>query len=552
MPFLAQGKLNLRKKKTKICTNLLLLKSGAGKSTLMNVLAGCKIRHMTGDVLVNGKERDPRVFRKMSCYIMQDDHLLPQLTVMESMMCSANLKLGERISVKEKRQLILEILDTLGLKTTVGTRAGTLSGGQRKRLSIALELINNPPLMFLDEPTSGLDSVSCYLCVQLLKRLANGGRNIICTIHQPSAKVFEIFDTVYCMVGGQTMYDGPTSCIVPYFALHNLNCPPYHNPSDFIMEVATGDYGDVVPELTHVIRSGKSKEEIMRLMAKKIKRNVGTQTAPDLSRSISQSQGGAANSSETDEQPSSKSQENSVHDSDNGSIVGPDQTSLDHTKAKCCDHTKRDEQRTFATSVFTQFRILFIRTFFTIFRDSTLTQVRFASHVGIAIMIGLLYLNVGNDASKVINNAAFLFFCCLFLNFGALMPTILTFPNEISVFLREHLNYWYSLKAYYMAKTAADMPFQVALPIVFLSVVYFMTGQPLEFLRFFLFTTIQVITCLVGQSLGLLISALSKAETAVFLGPITLIPLLLLSGFLASFDSMPVYLKWISYFSYMR
>lgn len=145
------------------------------------------------------------------------------------------------------RNLVHQIIHKLGLDPCQNVRAENCSGGQQKRLSIALELIHSPTILILDEPTSGLDSVSCLQCVSLLRQLAHSADQpmaIAASIHQPTARILHKFDRLYVIArNGQCMYDGPTDQLVAYLAKFALTCPTYHNPADYVLEVASGDYG---------------------------------------------------------------------------------------------------------------------------------------------------------------------------------------------------------------------------------------------------------------------------------------------------------------------
>ncbi|KAH8266487.1 hypothetical protein KR044_007978, partial [Drosophila immigrans] len=538
--------------------------SGAGKSTLMNILAGYKTSQLSGSVLINSKERNLRRFRKLSCYIMQDDVLIANLTVREAMMVAANLKLGKNMISYAKCVVVEEILETIGLKESVNTLTCNLSGGQRKRLSIALELVNNPPVMFFDEPTSGLDSSTCFQLISLLKSLARGGRTIVCTIHQPSARLFEKFDHLYLLAQGQCVYEGRVHGLVPYLASLGYECPSYHNPADYVLEVASGEYGEAVPKLVQAVKSGTCKKYMHKDYGVNLTNVKGALIANDIIKGNGSGNDNSSANTNSDcsviNMPTTTNDDSCSFSSSKGGqsqnavsggtnpVVGCMTSLLDSHESVVTLPSKTG----FPTSGWTQFWILLKRSFRTIMRDKMLTHMRLASHVIVGAIIGMIYYDVGNEASKIMSNAGCIFFVSLFTTFTAMMPTILTFPTEMSVFVREHLNYWYSLKAFYFAKTIADIPFQIVFSSVFVLVVYYLTSQPMEMERISMFVLICVLNSLVAQSLGLLIGAGMNIETGVFLGPVTTIPTILFSGFFVNFDTIPAYLQWVTYVSYVR
>lgn len=192
-------------------------------------------------------------------YILQDNHLQPLLTVSESINFAVKLKTGNSLNAFKKWKKISDILETFGLAEKENELVQNLSGGQQKRLSIALEIVDDPLVVFLDEPTTGLDSVSSTQCIKLLKQLAHEGRTIVCTIHQPSGLLIRMFDHLYAVADGQCVYQGSGTNLVQFLADVNLQCPSSYNPADFLLETVTGIYGQKNQELVEKIENGRNE-----------------------------------------------------------------------------------------------------------------------------------------------------------------------------------------------------------------------------------------------------------------------------------------------------
>ncbi|XP_072939340.1 ATP-binding cassette subfamily G member 4-like isoform X3 [Epargyreus clarus] len=540
--------------------------SGAGKSTLLNILTGYKTSGMEGSITVNGMERNLSSFRKLSCYIMQDNQLHGNLTVEEAMAVATALKLPSATTRADKEEVIHEILETLGLSEHHKTMTSNLSGGQKKRLSIALELVNNPPIMFFDEPTSGLDSSSCFQCISLLKTLARGGRTIICTIHQPSARLFEMFDHLYTLADGQCVYQGSTGRLVEWLGSLSLQCPSYHNPASFIIEVSCGEYGDNTGKLVRAIDNGKHDIRNGMPFPKSAEFNNKKDMDASLKATNEWNKNDLAQVQEKYNGDGVPNGANGTSNLQNG-ILQYAANEIAKGKGEPLvvqmDTEKQDNAevallgtdgspRRYATSELKQFWVVLKRTLLFSRRDWTLMYLRLFAHILVGFLIGALYYDIGNDGSKVLSNLGFLFFNMLFLMYTSMTITILSFPLEMPVLIKEHFNRWYSLRSYYLAITVSDIPFQAIFCIIYVVIVYLLTSQPLEWFRFSMFLSSCLLISFVAQSVGLVVGAAMNVQNGVFLAPVMSVPFLLFSGFFVSFKAIPVYLRWITYVSYIR
>ncbi|XP_002529514.3 ABC transporter G family member 15 [Ricinus communis] len=224
--------------------------SGSGKSTLLDALSGRLPSNviMTGNVLLNGKKRS------IGCtnisYVTQEDHLLGTLTVRETLAYSAHLRLGSRMTKEEIDAVVEETMKEMGLQDCANSKIGNwhlrgISGGEKRRVSISLEMLTQPHVMFLDEPTSGLDSASAYFVLEALKNIALDERIVVCSVHQPSSFTFDLFDDLCLLSSGETVYFGDAKTALKFFAEAGFPCPTRKNPADHFLRCINTDFDKI-------------------------------------------------------------------------------------------------------------------------------------------------------------------------------------------------------------------------------------------------------------------------------------------------------------------
>nr|GMD73736.1 ABC transporter G family member 15-like [Ipomoea batatas] len=252
--------------------------SGSGKSTLLDSLAGRLSSNvvMTGNILLNGKKR--RLDYGVVAYVAQEDVLLGTLTPRETITYSAKLRLPTTLTDDEIKQIVEGTIMEMGLLDCADRLVGNwqmrgISGGEKKRLSIALEILVRPHILFLDEPTSGLDSAAAFFVVHALKNISSDGRIVVSSIHQPSSEVFALFDDLYLLSGGETVYFGEAQMAKEFFAEAGFPCPSRRNPSDHYLRCINSDFDIVTATLkgSQRIQETQKSDYLMNMATADIK-----------------------------------------------------------------------------------------------------------------------------------------------------------------------------------------------------------------------------------------------------------------------------------------
>ncbi|CAA2971313.1 ABC transporter G family member 11 [Olea europaea var. sylvestris] len=447
--------------------------SGSGKSTLLDALSGRLAANafLSGTILLNG--RKAKLSFGTAAYVTQDDNLIGTLTVRETISYSARLRLPDRMPWSEKRTLVESTIIEMGLQDCADTVIGNwhlrgISGGEKRRVSIAVEILMRPRLLFLDEPTSGLDSASAFFVTQTLRGLSRDGRTVIASIHQPSSEVFELFDRLYLLSGGKTVYFGQASEAYEFFAHAGFPCPPLRNPSDHFLRCINSDFDKVKATLkgSMKLRFESNDDPLDRVTT--------TEAMRTLIDSFRTSQYYYSAEEKIEEMSKVKG------------------TVLDSGGSQA--------------SFFMQAFMLTKRSFVNMSRDFGYYWLRLVIYLVVTFCIGTIYLNVGTAYNSILARgacASFVFGFVTFMSIGG-FPS---FVEDMKVFQRERLNGHYGVTAFVISNTLSAMPFLILITFISGTVCYFMVRLHPGFMHYLFFVLCLYASVTVVESLMMAIAS---------------------------------------------
>ncbi|KAL8230374.1 hypothetical protein R6Q57_000152 [Mikania cordata] len=474
--------------------------SGAGKTTLMDVLAGRKTGgYIEGDVRISGYPKKQETFARISGYCEQNDIHSPHVTVYESLIYSAWLRLASDVDEHKRKMFVDEVMDLVELNPIKNALVGLpgvngLSTEQRKRLTIAVELVANPSIIFMDEPTSGLDARAAAIVMRTVRNTVDTGRTVVCTIHQPSIGIFEAFDELFLMKrGGQELYAGPVgrhSCdLIAYFEAINgvSKIKDGYNPATWMLEVSTS---------AQELALGVDFTEIYR-NSELYKRNKALIAELSVPR------------------PGSKD------------LFYPTQ---------------------YSQSFLVQCIACLWKQRWSYWRNPPYTAVRFVFTTFIGIMFGTMFWDVGTKRrtqQDLMNAMGSLYSAVMFLgvqNASAVQPVV---DVERTVFYRERAAGMYSALPYAFAQVLVEIPYILSQTVVYSVIVYSMIGFDWTAAKFFWFVFFQLCCFLYMTYYGMMTVAITpNANIAAIIAASFYGIFNLFSGFIIPRPSIPVWWRW--------
>ncbi|XP_074946485.1 broad substrate specificity ATP-binding cassette transporter ABCG2 isoform X1 [Phalacrocorax aristotelis] len=501
--------------------NAILGPTGSGKSSLLDILAARKDPHgLCGNVLINGAPQ-PANFKCTSGYVVQDDVVMGTLTVRENLKFSAALRLPKSVKEQEKKERVNQIISELGLSKVADSKVGTqftrgVSGGERKRTNIGMELITNPAILFLDEPTTGLDASTANAVLLLLKRMAKQGKTIIFSIHQPRYSIFRLFDSLTLLAAGRVLYHGPAQHTIEYFQSIGYECEPYNNPADFFLDIINGDSTAVAMSKTNETNTAERTEEC-------------TEYDKTLAEKLAEKYSHSAYYQET-----------------KAILENISLGNKKKTKAVL-------RQITYANSFLHQLKWVSKRTFKNLVGNPQASIAQLCVTAFLGLVVGALFFGLKEDSAGLQNRVGAMFFLTTNQCFSSI-SAIELFVVEKKIFIHEYISGYYRTSVYFIAKLMADLiPVRTIPSIIFTCIIYFMLGLKPTVEAFFTMMFTLMMVSYTATSMALAIAAgQSVVAVANLLMTITFVFMIIFSGLLVNLTSVMSWLSWLKYFSIPR
>ncbi|KAD4384462.1 hypothetical protein R6Q59_011417 [Mikania micrantha] len=483
--------------------------SGSGKSTLLDSLAGRLAKNvvMTGNILLNGEKKN--LSYGAVAYVTQENVLMGTLSVRETITYSAHLRLPSTMTKEEVQDTIEGTIMEMGLEDCADRLIGNwhlrgISGGEKKRLCIALEILVRPQILFLDEPTSGLDSAAAFFVAHSLRGVARDGRTVISSIHQPSSEVFALFDDLFLLSGGETVYFGETKEAIEFFAESGFPCPIKRNPSDHFLRCINSDFDVVTTTLkgsSIIYEEQKQSDPFMKQATAEIKATLVEKyrwskhaaKARTKIKQLSAIRGTVPNMASTAGQ----------------------------------------------AGWWKQLTTLTRRSFVNMSRDMGYYWLRVIIYLVVSICVGTIFYDVGTGYTAIFARGACGGFITGFMTFMSI-GSFPSFIEDMKIFSRERLNGYYGVGVFILSNFLSSFPFLVAVSLVTGTITWNMVKFNHGFLRY-AFYCLNLFGCIaVIESCMMIVAALvPNFLMGLVIGAGVLGVMMMTSGFFRQLPDLP-------------
>ncbi|KAL2083374.1 hypothetical protein ACEWY4_021147 [Coilia grayii] len=482
--------------------------SGSGKTTLLDTIAG-RIGNsgcLQGDIFINGRKLKTEQFQDCFSYVLQSDNLLSYLTVEETLMFTAQLAL-KRHSTDAIRKKVCSVMAELSLghvaHSVIGGRVFPgISGGERRRVSIASQLLQDPKVILLDEPTTGLDSMTANQIVVLLAELAKRDRIVIVTIHQPRSELFRVFSRIAIMSLGELVFCGEPGQMVDFFSGLGYECPEYCNPFDIYVDLTSVDTRCSEREAAtsarmHEITSAYQSSEIYQSM-------------------------------------------------------------LEQTQWACQRQDKHSIpfKSKESPSGMSKLGVLFRRTMKNLSRDRMGVLMRLSQNLIYGLFIAFFVTRLDNDVTKgaVQDRIGIIYQAIGASPYTGMLNAVALFPSLRAISDQESKDGLYHKWQLFLAYILHILPFSIISVFIFTSFLYWTVGMNPEPNRFLCFSAVIMVPHITGELLTLVLLGVVQDPNMVNSGValLNIAGILVGSGFLRSFQEMPVVFQWLSYLTFQK